>query len=113
MQKQNFENKVQQKMEELSFVPSEPVWHKIEEGIRKKKERRRIIFWIIFPLMLLSGGSYLYLSNTKQDQNLSANTNVVKDHKEPKRQEEKIGETIGKETKTSPTLTFKEDELNN
>jgi hypothetical protein len=35
MQEQNFEKQVQKKMEELSFTPSEPVWQKVEEEIRK------------------------------------------------------------------------------
>src|SRR5215213_4098222 len=61
MQEPNFEKQVRQKMEELSFTPSEPVWQKVEEQIRKKKERRRVFFWIL-PFALL-GGIYFYLSN--------------------------------------------------
>jgi len=38
-----FEKQVQQKMEELQLVPSAPVWEKIEEQIRRKKDRRRLI----------------------------------------------------------------------
>lgn len=62
MQEQNFEKQVQQTMEELSFVPSEPVWQKVESQIRGKKDRRRLIFWIL-PVILLGGG-YFILSRT-------------------------------------------------
>lgn len=56
MQEQNFEKQVKQKMEELSVAPSAPVWMKVEEKIRQKRSKRRIIFWI-FPLgILLAGG---------------------------------------------------------
>ena len=48
-----FEKQVQQKMEELKLVPSDPVWEKVEMRIRKKKDRRRVIFW--FPLFALVG----------------------------------------------------------
>ena len=51
-----FEKQVKQKMEELDFVPASPVWLKIEEQIRQKKERKRLAFWL--PLcLLLAGGS--------------------------------------------------------
>jgi hypothetical protein len=59
MQEQNFEKQVQKKLEELNLPPSAPVWKKVEEQIRKKKDRRRIFFWLI-PLALLSGGTYFY-----------------------------------------------------
>jgi hypothetical protein len=48
-----FEKQVQQKLEELKLVPSEPVWEKVEMQIRKKKDRRRMIFWI--PLFAFIG----------------------------------------------------------
>ncbi len=55
MQEQNFEQQVRQKMDELSLVPSAPVWNKVEEEIRKKKDRRRIVLWLL-PFALLSAG---------------------------------------------------------
>jgi len=60
-----FEKQVQQKMEELNFVPSEPVWEKIEEQIRKKKDRRKAFLWLPFLLLLLAGGSW-WLSSTNE-----------------------------------------------
>jgi hypothetical protein len=54
-----FEKQVQQKMEELKLVPSEPVWQKVEMQIRKKKDRRRLIFWIPLTALLLGSGLWL------------------------------------------------------
>jgi hypothetical protein len=56
MQEQNFEKQVKQKMEELSLTPSEPVWEKVEEQIRKKRDRRRFFFWLPLTVLLVGGG---------------------------------------------------------
>jgi hypothetical protein len=63
MHEQNFEKQVQQKMEELSLTPSAPVWQKVEGQIRKDKDRRRLIFWLL-PLLLVGGGAWWLLSGT-------------------------------------------------
>ena len=63
MQERNFEKQVQQKMEELSFVPSEPVWQKVQDQIRKKRERRKFLFWLL-PCLLLTGGLYFWTSHS-------------------------------------------------
>jgi hypothetical protein len=52
MQEQNFEQQVRQKMDELSLLPSPPVWDKVAEEIRGKKDKRRFIIWFL-PLLLL------------------------------------------------------------
>ena len=59
MQEQNFEKQVKQKMEELSLTPSEPVWKKVEEQIRKKRDRRRFFFWLPLTVLLVGGGVWL------------------------------------------------------
>jgi hypothetical protein len=51
----DFEKQVQQKMEELMFTPSEAVWQEVRKEIRPKKDRRRLLFWWLLPL--LAGGS--------------------------------------------------------
>ena len=56
----SFEKQVQDKMEELRFQPTDPVWLKVEAQIRKKKERRRFIFWL-FPLLLAGGGGIFWM----------------------------------------------------
>lgn len=73
MQEQNFEKQVKQKMEELSLTPSVPVWKKVEEQIRKKRERRWLLFWLPFAVLLLAGGVWLTTGNFKS--NTTAKTN--------------------------------------
>ena len=48
MPENEFEKKVSSEMQELKFKPSENVWLRVEERIKKKKERR--IFMLIFLL---------------------------------------------------------------
>ena len=55
MQEQNFEKQVQQKMEELNLTPSTPVWQRVEQEIRKKKDRRRLVLWVFLFLFLVGG----------------------------------------------------------
>ena len=58
----DFEKQVQQKMEELKFVPSEAVWPAVEKQIRQRKERRRLLLWW-WLLPFLAGGSIYYYAN--------------------------------------------------
>ncbi len=52
----SFEKQVQEKMDELQFVPTEPVWQHIEKQIRTKKDRRRYVLWLPLLFLLLGGG---------------------------------------------------------
>jgi len=92
MQEQKFEEEVRQKMEELSLVPSEPVWKKVEEQIRKKRDRRFIYLWLL-PLVLLSIGiiwwsmplnetSSNLASEKARSNNQDFNQNVTSDKKD-------------------------------
>src|ERR1700712_2442705 len=66
----NFEKQVRQKMEELSFNPTPPVWQNIESQIRIKKERRRGIIWFLLILVLTGAGLwYGYGIETKINKN--------------------------------------------
>src|SRR4051812_29977865 len=51
-----FEKQVREKMKELNLVPSAPVWDRVEEQIRQKKDRRRAIIWLPLLGLLLAGG---------------------------------------------------------
>ncbi len=53
MSEQKFEKQVREAMDEFSLDPTAPVWHKIAAEIRRKKERRRLLFWLL-PLALIS-----------------------------------------------------------
>lgn len=80
MHEQNFEKQVQQKMEELSLMPSAPVWQKVEEQIRKKKDRRHLIFWLL-PLLLAGGSAWWLLSGTND--RVATNSTVSVTKKQP------------------------------
>lgn len=62
-----FEQQVQQKLEELQLQPSGEVWEEVEKRIQKEKKRRRVIFWWLFPLLLLGGGAAVYIYNDKEE----------------------------------------------
>src|SRR5688572_18761776 len=69
----DFEKRVRQKMDELDFVPGEPVWLKIEDQIRKKKEKRRAIFWMPVFVLLLGGAAYWLNQSNGINENSSKN----------------------------------------
>jgi hypothetical protein len=75
MQENSFEKKVQQKMEELSFEPSEPVWQKVELQIQQKRRRRRLVF-LLLPLLLVGSGLALYFAGTNQSATPVAQTEI-------------------------------------
>jgi len=60
----NFEKQVKEKMDELTFVPTAPVWEQIQKQIRAKKERRRFLLWLPI-IILLTGSCILILRNGK------------------------------------------------
>lgn len=72
-----FEKQVKQKMEELDFVPSTPVWQKIEEQIRHKKDRRRIIFWLPLLLLLTGGGITWFALNESESGKMAVETQTI------------------------------------
>src|SRR5215203_5245286 len=90
MQEQNFERQVKQKMEELSLTPSEPVWRKVEEQIRKKRDRRRFFFWLPLTVLVITGGVW-FLSGIK-----SNNTSTAIINKEQKGDTENTTSTFEK-----------------
>ena len=65
MSDHDFEKRVQQKMEELKFQPSEPVWLAVERQIRKDKRRRRGLLLLPILLIVLGVGAYQMLKNSR------------------------------------------------
>lgn len=70
----DFEKQVQQKMEELEFVPSEAVWQEVAKQIKERRDRRRLlIWWLLFPLA--AGGSFgIYMIKRPATDNHTATT---------------------------------------
>lgn len=61
MPENEFEKKVQDKMEAFRLQPSSQVWYEVEYRIREKKRRRVIIFLLLVPGLLLLGGGGWWL----------------------------------------------------
>ncbi len=64
-----FENEVQQKMEALEFSPSESVWIRLEEDLKKEKRRSAPLFWLFFlvgGMLLGAGGTWLFFIHAHQ-----------------------------------------------
>lgn len=53
-----FEKNVRKEMDEFKLHPSEEVWPKIEERIREKNRKRRVLFFMLFALIALTLGGY-------------------------------------------------------
>lgn len=75
-----FEKQVQQMMDELKLVPSEPVWQKVEMQIREKKDRRRVIFWILFSALLVGGGLWVGINQYSNHVSNKQNSVIKKEH---------------------------------
>ncbi|MEP6725177.1 MAG: porin family protein [Bacteroidota bacterium] len=56
----DFEKQVQQKMDELNFVPSAAVWPEVEKQIAGRRKRRVLFLWLPFLLLLLGGAAWIY-----------------------------------------------------
>ena len=76
MQERNFEKQVRHKMEEFFLTPSDPVWKKIEEQVRKKRDRRRLFLWLPLSVLLLSGGLWFVATD------INTNNSIAKTKKE-------------------------------
>jgi hypothetical protein len=98
-----FEKQVRQKMEELKLVPSEPVWQKVEMQIRKKKDRRRLLLWIPFLVLLLSGGLWIGIDHY---------SNQVAYNKNNSKTEKNSNKTVDLNSPTTPPTTTAPKDLN-
>ena len=82
MQENNFEKHVQQQMEELRLRPSEAVWEKVEEEIRKKKKRRVGFFIFLLAGLSLLGYSGYFLFNKSKTNLVEQNATQTVNKKE-------------------------------
>lgn len=66
MEQNNFEKKIQQKLDELKIPPSEAVWENVEKYIGKRKYRKRILIFFLLFVSLAVGGYYMLNSITNE-----------------------------------------------
>jgi hypothetical protein len=70
MRENEFENKVQQKMDGFRIRPDEAVWMQVERRIRKEKKRRFIFWWFFIPFLLAGGiGAGIWVTNRSNSNN--------------------------------------------
>ena len=73
MHNNEFEKRVEHKLEELKFTPSDAVWQKVEVQIRERKRRRRFFFWWLPAIVLCTGvGAWFLYSIEKGNTKASA-----------------------------------------
>lgn len=77
MQNSEFEKSMQQRMDELKFVPSDAVWTKIEAGLpEQKKPRRWLLFFLLF--IALSGTTLMLINYFSPVKKYKANSELSK-----------------------------------
>jgi hypothetical protein len=104
MPENEFEKQVQQKMNELQFVPSAVVWSEVEKQIAERKKRRLIFIWLPFLLLLLAGSVWLNHSGSA----IKTNKQIIPAEKNtPLTTENKKPETIESSKPVSKTETKK------
>jgi len=80
MQNSEFEKNVQQKMDDLKFVPADAVWEKIEAALPEKERSRRWIFFILFFIGLITASVLVWNKFNDNDKH----TNIATQQKAAK-----------------------------
>jgi hypothetical protein len=81
-----FEKEVQQKMEALEFSPSDAVWLRLEQDLKKKKRRSVPLLWLFFlvgGMLLGAGGTWLFFSHNEHSGSSRSGISLVKDASKP------------------------------
>ncbi len=110
MSEQKFENQVRQAMDEFFLSPTAPVWNKIAVEIKRKKDRRRFVLWLL-PLALLSGIIWWSLSTNEISSDIvsqKTETNSQNTNKKTTTNPNKIA-IPGLENKTAKALLKKQE----
>ncbi len=109
MQENKFEKGVQQQMEEFRIRPSEAVWQKVEEALRKKKKRRVVFFIFLLAGLSLLGYSGYFLFNNNTKPNLVQQTTSPQENDKPIKNNELLPGKENSIGKASPSK--KENQL--
>jgi len=104
MPENEFENKVSSEMQELKFKPSEQVWLRVEERIRKKNKRRVVV--IIFLLAGLALLGYWQRSNLFGEKK----NDIAKAERQKENNSAASGVTNNSSTTQQNTETTKQEE---
>ena len=112
----DFEKQVHQKMDELKFDPSKPVWENIEMQIRKKKDRRSFFFWLPLLSLLLGGSLFIFYFNGHNNSVAKSERSIQEDSKtsnernnsQTSSKENQTRQSSSKDTVTNRTLTQKQ-----
>lgn len=75
MQENEFEKQVKEKMDELQFLPSAPVWENIKKSISKKK-RRVLPFFFLFTMVAILSIYLFYIDQKHHNQSTEKNYSV-------------------------------------
>ena len=110
MSEKKFENQVRQAMDEFFLSPTAPVWNKIAVEIKRKKDRRRFVLWLL-PLALLSGIIWWSLSTNEISSDIvsqKTETNSQNTNKKTTTNPNKLA-IPGLENKTAKALLKKQE----
>ena len=110
MPENEFEKKVSSEMHELKFAPSEKVWLRVEERIRKKNKRR--VFVIIFLLAGLALLGYWQRENLFGEKKNDIVNNVKQEENNPRSLEEEINNSPTAPQNTEPTKQNEVSDVN-
>lgn len=81
MQENEFEKQLKNMMEDFNLSPSDTVWEKVKQRLNKK-DRRRIPFFFLLGIGLITGGFFIYrTTEQKQDLINTANNKTVTQNK--------------------------------
>src|SRR5687767_15479819 len=76
MAENEFEKRVQDKLEQFNLAPTPGVWQTVTDRVRKEKKRRFLFFWILLGLLVGGGGTATFLF-IKGNQNNSSPGGIV------------------------------------
>lgn len=60
-----FEKQVQQKMDTLRLVPTDPVWQKVNDAIKRRRDKKRFFVFLLAGLMISAVGVWYLLPANK------------------------------------------------
>jgi len=84
MHNNEFEKRVEHKLEELKFTPSDAVWQKVEVQIRERKRRRRFFFWWMPAIVLCTGAGAWFIYSTENGNRETSATEKTESTSSPK-----------------------------